>query len=321
MKKFFLTVIFLLIALVVIAYVARNPIIKTVVQTGVTSATGYPLGIGSLDVNLKETLVDIKNIDLQNPDNFDERTMLSMPQIFVDYDLPAILKGNIHLKEVIINLEEFAVVKNADGELNIDRIKKMSSEDKEEKTEPKKPAEKRDFNIDVLLLRIHKVTYKDYSTTKPTVKTFNLNIDERFENVTDVKALASLIAYRALINTALPQMLNLNMGVFETGIENILGTGTAITDEMFERTLNMREELQGAMEGVGEDFQQKVKEQQQAVEETVEKTSQELKKSVESTQESVEKSVDDAKKSVTDSMEKGKKEFQNMLQKLPGSSE
>ena len=65
--------------------------------------------------------------------------------------------------------------------------------------------------LDLLELKIGKVVYKDYSGGgKPVVQTFNINLNERYKNITDPNALVSLIVFKALINTTLSNIVNLD---------------------------------------------------------------------------------------------------------------
>ena len=89
-----------------------------------------------------------------------------MPEIYVDYDLPAIVKGKVHLTEVRINLKEFMVVKNEKGELNLDSLNVVQEQQPRKKRakepEPKEEGKEPDLQIDVLELKIGKVIYKAF---------------------------------------------------------------------------------------------------------------------------------------------------------------
>ena len=99
-----------------------------------------------------------------------------MPEIYVKYDLPAIMGGTIHLPEVRIALDEFMVVKNEKGELNLNSLKVVQAQKKgsAEKEETKTGARMPKIQIDTLKLKIGKVIYKDYSVISNFIKLLRL---------------------------------------------------------------------------------------------------------------------------------------------------
>ena len=175
MRKMLPIIIGVLVALLVSAFV-KDAIIKASVEKGVEMVTGLKLRIQGFKAGLVNSLVAIRNLRLFNPRGFKDSVMLDMPEIYVDYDLPAVFKGKIHLKEVRIDLKEFYVIKNAKGEVNLDSLK-VVQESKGEAPAKEKPAEEgkgMEFQIDTLQLKVGKVVYKDYSQGgEPKVQEFS----------------------------------------------------------------------------------------------------------------------------------------------------
>ena len=199
--------IVILLILTVGLVLAKNIIAKTAVTSGVKAMTGLDLKIGSMSIGFLKTSLGINDLKLYNPSDFKDRVMVDVPEAYVDYDLGAFLKNQVHLNEVRLNLKELVVVKNEAGELNLDSLKTAQSQRKSE-SRPKEAetagGKAPQIKIDVLELKIGKVVYKDYSKPDQTmVKEYNVNLDERFENITDPNALVSLIMTKALMNTAL----------------------------------------------------------------------------------------------------------------------
>jgi len=109
-----------------------------------------------------------------------------MPEIYVDYDLPAIFKGKVHLEEMRLNMNEFVVVKNEKGELNLDALKVVQAqkEGKKPEAKAKEGGKIPEIQIDTLKLKVGKVVYKDYSGGgNPTVREFKVNLDEELANL------------------------------------------------------------------------------------------------------------------------------------------
>jgi len=222
-----------LLALLVCFLVAKDIIVKTAVSTGVEAVTGLKLDIKKMNIGLFKTLIGIKGLRLYNPEGFPDKTMIDMPEIYVDYNLGNILKKKVHLEEIRINLKEFTVVRTKDGKLNLDALKTV--QDKKEGKKPSKEKEEEgempELQIDSMDLKIGKVTLKDYSKgVKPSVIEFKINIDEHYENITDPYTFVNLIIVKALMNTTIGSLINFNLGSLTDGMDQVLGgTTKAIT--------------------------------------------------------------------------------------------
>jgi len=222
MKKIIVPVIIVL-AVVFLIVAAKDLIIKVAVEKGVELTTGLPLKIKSLKIGTVSTLVDINGLRLLNPSGFKDRVMLDMPEVYVDYDLPAIIKGTIHLKEVRIDLKEFVVVKNAKEELNLDALKTVQKEKAPKKEEAREKGKAPKFKIDLLELKVGKVVYKDYSAgAVPSVREFNVNIDEKFRDIENPDKLVSLIVVKALSKTAIAKLTNFDLKGLQGSLGNIV---------------------------------------------------------------------------------------------------
>jgi len=239
MKKLF-TVVMLIVAVLFVTMIAKNVIAKQAVSAGVRVMTGLKLDIKSMDVGIVKTLIDIRDLRLFNPSGFEDRLMVDMPEIYVDYDLAAFFKGKTHIEKVRLNLQEFTVVKNKEGKLNLDSLKTVQKTKETAKKESKMP----DLQIDVLELRIGKVIYKDYSNGRaPRVREFNVNINERYENITDPHAFANLIVVKALMNTSIASLTNFDVGLLGDGLEGVLGGATGLVKGTAGAALDTGEKL------------------------------------------------------------------------------
>jgi len=206
-----------LVASTVILVLGRNVIAKTAVKVGVKSVTGLNLEIGKFNLGLDSSL-DIQNLVLENPKGFEEEIMVDLPKVAVALDLPAILKGNLHVKDVTLYLLEFQIIRNKEGVLNLDALKPAQ---KEKKTDVKKKekapvGEKKEglVQIDHVHLKVDKVVFRDYSTPVTIKKDFNVNIDEEWFDVTDLDQLVRSIIGITLRNTTLGSLANIDLEAF-----------------------------------------------------------------------------------------------------------
>ena len=237
--KFFKAVLIILIVLVVVLSLTKNMVAKIGIEKGVEAVTGLKMDIRSFNIGILNTLVGMDDMKLYNPKGFLDPVMVDMEEIYVDYNLSSILKGTIHLEEMRIVLTEFVVVKNEKGELNLNALKPV----KDNKLEGKPLArgktsgskgEAPDIRIDKLQLKIGKVIYKDYSKGgAPLVKTYDINIDETFTEITDPNKLVSLVIVKALMRTPIATLANFDLGGLQSTVVETLAGAQKVTTVLF----------------------------------------------------------------------------------------
>ncbi len=222
MKKL-ITVAIVVIAVMVAASVVKDVAIKTAVEKGAEMVTGLRLTMSGFSAGILRSIVNIRGLKLYNPKGFTDPVMVNMPEIYVAYDLPAILGGTIHLKEVRINLAEFVVIKNKNGSLNLDSLKALTAQ-KQGKPVEDKSGKPMKMKIDLLKLKIGKAVYKDYSGQTPSIKEFNINIDDTYTNIDNPNTLVSLIVVKALGGTAIANLANFDVRSLSKSVSGSLAS-------------------------------------------------------------------------------------------------
>lgn len=236
MKKWMRLVIGIAVAVLVLGAV-KDLVIKTSVEAGVQIVTGLKMSIGTFKVGLLNTLVDIRNLKILNPAGFKDREMLNMPEIYVDYDLPDIFKGKVHLTEARINMSQFTVIKNEKGALNLDSLKVVQnqksvgkpSKSGASKAEGKAP----EIQIDKLRLKIGRVVYKDYSAGgAPKLTEFNVDVDQEYANIDNPYTLVGLIVTETMAKTSIAQLTNFDI----KGLNSSVSEAMANAEKMSAQT-------------------------------------------------------------------------------------
>ena len=234
-------VVLLVVALVVLV-LARNIVIKAAAEIGVRAVTGMPLSIGKFDLGLSKTLVDIENLVVKNPSGFHDTTLVDIPKILVDYNLSDILKGKVHLENIEFNMQQFTVVKNEKGELNLDRLKALQGTQKAPakttRQEPKAPAKAMPIQIDMMRLKIGKVVYVDYSSGSPSTKEFPINLDQSYQNITDLNSVVRLIVLKAMMSSGISNLVNFDIGGLEGTLTGAFNTSTKAAAEAAAKSLS-----------------------------------------------------------------------------------
>jgi len=218
MKKLLIFAAISIVALALVVIFTRNVIIRASVEKGVKMVTGLTLRMDSFRVGIFKPFLHIRGLKLFSPAGFKDRMMVDMPEIYVDYDRRALLRGKVHLINARIDLKELIVVRNAYGELNLDSLKVVQARKRGARPAERMPP----FMIDRLALKIGKVVFKDYSMGTPIVKEFNLAIDETYTNIDDPNALVSLIVVRAIERTSIAALANFNIYDLRGSVQGIL---------------------------------------------------------------------------------------------------
>ncbi len=225
-------VIFIAVILIIITAISafKNQIVEAVFVKAIKQMTGLDVGVSGVKINLIKSWINIDGLNIYNPRQFEDIVMAEIPNIFIDYDLAAFLKGRVHLEKVRINLKKILVVRGSDGRLNINSIKGLSVSSQGVSRgsssgvkDAKRPAPK--MQLDLLELKIGGAAYKDFTYQPVLIDEYPLNIDDRYENVTDIEAIVKLVVTRALVNTAIYKIANLDFDkIKKEGIKNVLDT-------------------------------------------------------------------------------------------------
>ena len=191
---------------------------------GIKAITGLDAQVGSVHVALLKQAVRIRNVRVMNPSGFPDRVMLDLPELYVDYKVLPLLMGTAHLEEVRLNLQEFNVVKAADGRLNLDAITALKSDKPAAQGAPaKKPAgPPMKLQIDLLELNVGKVVYRDHTKSPATVREFPVEIHERYEHINNPYLLAGLIVSRSLMKTTVANLANFDVSGLQAGVQQAL---------------------------------------------------------------------------------------------------
>ncbi|MCM8756551.1 MAG: DUF3568 domain-containing protein [Candidatus Omnitrophica bacterium] len=188
-------IIVLVIVIILGFCLVRDFFIKSIIETVISNLIGTPTRIGSFSLSVVKQSIKISNFKMYNPKGFPQDILIDIPQMGVEYDLGALLKGKVHFKRVDFELKEIAMVKNKEGKLNIDSLKIMegkSKSTKEKKVE--KPQKEIALHIDLMNLGIGRIVSKDYSVEgSEAIKVYDINLEKRYENINSLNQLVLLI--------------------------------------------------------------------------------------------------------------------------------
>ncbi len=235
-------IVMLLVAALAVLVLARNGVVKATAENGVRIMTGMPLSIGKLDLGLTSTRVDLETLVVKNPAGFHNTVLVDIPKILVDYDLFDILKGKVHLENLEFDMKQFTVVKNEKGELNLDRLRALQGTPQASasisKPGPKAPAKAVPIQIDMMHFKIDKVVYVDYSGGQPSTKEFRMNLDQSYQNITDLNSIVRLIVLKVMINSGISNLVNFDIGGLEGTLTGAFNTSTKLAAQTAAKSLS-----------------------------------------------------------------------------------
>jgi uncharacterized protein involved in outer membrane biogenesis len=113
------TLVTLAVVAVVVLLLSYNSILRVVIEHDIREQTGMEAEIGHFHLALIEPTVEIQNLKIYNPTNFGGTPFLDIPEIHVEYDRAALMRREIHITLLRLNLGELDIVKNEAGQTNI----------------------------------------------------------------------------------------------------------------------------------------------------------------------------------------------------------
>ena len=242
MKLLIKSVMFIGVVLVVLV-LARNVVIKAAMEMGARVVAGMPLSIQKFDLDILHTSLDMEGLLLKNPAGFHDTTLVDIPKILVAYERASIFSGKVHLKDIEFDMKQFTVVKNEKGQLNLDRLKALQGTQKapaqNKKQEPKAPAKPIPVQIDKMRLRIGKVVYVDYSGSITSTKEFLINLDQSYENITDLYSVVRLIVLKAMMSSGISNLVNFDVGGLEGSLTGAFDTSTKLATQAAVKSLDV----------------------------------------------------------------------------------
>lgn len=238
MKKLVWKILAVLVALVVILFLARNFIARKAVEIGAEKITGFPLVIGSIDLGLFSSKVDVRDLKLMNPSEFSEKTFVDMPQLYIDYRLASMMSGAPHVNDMRINIKQLIVVKNDKGETNAQKLKSVVSSGKSSSK----------YYVDTLRIHVGTVTVKDFSRPKPTERNISLNVDATYKNISDSTDITRLVLLTVMSQVRLPEI-----GINTEDLKKNLGD---VTNQAGKALQGAADSVGGLLDGIKKSVEQ-----------------------------------------------------------------
>ncbi len=237
MKKLLLRILIGVVVLLVVLFLARNFIARKSVEIGATKATGFPLTIGSVDVGLFSSKLDVRDLKLMNPPDFPEKMFVDMPQLYVDYRLGSMFSGAPHVNDMLINIKQLVIVKNDKGDSNAMKLKGVVS--------PPGSTSSTKYSVDKLRIHVGTVTTVDRSGKR---KDMPLNVDATYNNITDSTDISRLVLLTVMSQVHLPD-IGIKTDDLKKGLGNVTDAAGKTLQGVSETGKGLFESLKKAVPG------------------------------------------------------------------------
>jgi hypothetical protein len=189
--------------------------------------------IGSVDMRLFKSQVEVRNVRLNNPPEFEEKLMAELPLLYVDYQLGSLLRREPHINDMTLDIKQIVIVKNKAGVSNVSKLRGVRGNGGDAGADASgKSATK--YRLDTLRLKIGTVVVKDFSRGKPTERIIPLNIDTTYKNISDSTDVHRLVLLTVMSTVRLP-----DIGIKPEDLLKGLGGVTNLAGKLLEGTADV----------------------------------------------------------------------------------
>jgi uncharacterized protein involved in outer membrane biogenesis len=118
-SRWIFRLLFLAVVLVVVFVLSFNSLVRVLIEHNIRAQTGMDAEIGSVEVGWTEPTFEIRDMKIYNSPGFGGTPFLDIPEIHAEYDRFALLKGELHLTLLRLNLSELDIVRSKNGQINV----------------------------------------------------------------------------------------------------------------------------------------------------------------------------------------------------------
>ena len=195
MKKLFkwlFRLILVLVLVVLVLLLFLDTIAKSLAERQIRELTGLEPKIGRVSIGLRSPTLAVENFKLFNSPDFGNSTFIDIPELHVEYDLPALRSRKIHLTLVRFNLGELHIVQNKNGRTNLQALQERQKQKSSASASGESGVEF--TGIDTLRLTIGRLKFSSDKNSALNKETYVGYKNETVKNVKSLKDLEPLIA-------------------------------------------------------------------------------------------------------------------------------
>lgn len=187
-------IFFLVILVLILGLIFRNPLVKTGIEKGSEFAK-VPTTVGKVDISIDKPTIELSHISVSSPEglNYSENESLAeINRVFLHYNFLGLFKKTLHAHDVEVDVSSLALQLNAKG-LNLYNlgddflraVRKLGGKETEEDKE--KDAEEIQLKVDRLMFKLDDIKFSSDIPVVPAF-TLSLNYSNVFENLEGTSA-------------------------------------------------------------------------------------------------------------------------------------
>jgi len=187
-------------------YVTRERVLEFAVEQVIGFTIGAPVDLEGIGISQEDQTVFVKAFKIHNPKGFPGGILLYATDAKIVYAKPVIVKKQIQLLQIYVNVKEIVVIKRADGRMNVDALKGVNDVSNIPQIgKTKKFDGTKKVHTDVLTLSIDKVIYKDYTVGgSPKVEVYDVKIkNKHYKDIPGVQTIVLIMLQDAMTETAI----------------------------------------------------------------------------------------------------------------------
>ncbi|MGE5308628.1 MAG: hypothetical protein ACM3OC_06065 [Deltaproteobacteria bacterium] len=217
MKKRTKIIIISAAAVVAVVFMLKDMIARSMVTAGFTAVTGAPMEMKKFSFSVLRSRVEAGDVRIYNPPGFTDtdRLMADIPSLALAVDVGSVFSGKPHILELKLDLAALVIVRNRKATLNIDSLRAL---------QPKGGGKPPPMTIDLVQLSIGKLIYRDFALGSPLERTFELEINEKFADITNPYSLVNAILARALSSANLEQIAGIDMDKLNSDLDRSIAS-------------------------------------------------------------------------------------------------
>ena len=238
-----------LCALFALAALAWMAFLPTLVERELRSITGFEFRIEVLAANPFTGHIAVRGISARNPAGYPTPEFADVRELRADISEFTLLFGDrLVIDDLYLDAEGVHIVRQKSGRSNAGDFAAAFSRGASGSA-PASPAKRFLYLVRRLHIRLDRLVIADYSGSNPEVKTYNLNIDHTFSNVTDPKQLLVPDVVRSLYSFGLRRDTEqLLPGEFGRALADAVGAAAHVGVKLKDATQKTGEYFKGLLD-------------------------------------------------------------------------
>jgi hypothetical protein len=175
----------ILLGVVGLVVFAWATLLSTVVEHELRNVTGFDFHLAVLSANPFSGHVTVQGLAANNPPGYPTPDFVQLRELGAKVELyPWLFSRKIVVDDLDLDLEKIVLVRRHDGKTNVGQL--MAAFAASSTPTTSKPAP---YLLKALHLRVDRLVFSDFEGDKPVERTYQLNIDQSYSNVSDWRQL------------------------------------------------------------------------------------------------------------------------------------